>query len=83
MKSSSQNKQPYPWYDSFWLTKYQRAKEVIGRVQPEKLPVFVEALSGFMTGADFRIKRIKKLFDDATMATIRKKIASFHVTYLE
>ena len=33
MKSSSQDKQPYPWYDSFWLTKYQRAKDVIRRDQ--------------------------------------------------
>ena len=28
MKSSSQDKQPYPWYDSFWLKKYEGAKYV-------------------------------------------------------
>src|SRR4029077_2759138 len=83
MKSSSQDKQTYPWYDSFWLTKYQRAKDVIRRVQPEKLPVFVAALSGLRTGADFRTKRIPGLFDDATMATIRQAIATFQLTELE
>ena len=83
MKSSSQYKPMYPWDDSFWLTKYQRAKDVIRRVQPEKLPVFVAALSGLRTGADFRTKRIPGLFDDATMATIRQTIATFQLTDLE
>jgi hypothetical protein len=83
MKSSTQDKPPYPWYDSFWLTKYQRAQDVIQRVQPEKLPVFVEALSGLRTGADFRTKRIPRLFDEATMATIRQTIAAFQLTNLE
>ena len=83
MKSSSQEKQTYPWYDSSWLTKYQRAKDVIRRVQPEKLPDFVAALSGLRTGADFRTKRIPGLFDDATMATIRQTIATFQLTDLE
>ena len=83
MKSSSQDKQPYPWYDSFWLTKYQRAKDVIRRVQPEKLPVFVAALSGLRTGADFRTKKIPGLFDDATMAAIRQTVAMFKLTELE
>jgi hypothetical protein len=83
MKSSSQDRQTYPWYDSFWLTKYQRAKDVIRRVQPEKLPVFVEALSGLMTEADFRTKRITGLFDDATMATVRQTINTFQLTNLE
>ena len=56
---------------------------MIRRVQPEKLPVFVEALSGLRTRADFRVKRIPGLFDDATMATIRQTIASFQLTDLE
>ncbi len=83
MKSSSQDNQPYPWYDSFWLTKYQRAKDVIQRVQPDKLPVFVSALSRLRTEADFRTKKIPGVFDDATMATIRKKISAFQLTELE
>jgi hypothetical protein len=83
VKSSSQDKQTYPWYDSFWLREYERAKDVIQRVQPDKLPVFVEALSELRTGADFRVKRIPGLFDDATMATIRQTIASFQLTDLE
>jgi hypothetical protein len=83
MKDSSQDEQPYPWYDSFWLTRYQRAKDVIRRVQPEKLPVFVTALSGLRTGTDFRIKKISGLFDDATMATIRQTITTFQLTELE
>jgi hypothetical protein len=83
MKSSSQDKPLYPWYDSFWLTKYQRAKDVIRRLQPEKLADFVKALSGLRTGADFRTKKIPGLFDDATMATIRQTIATFQLTELE
>jgi len=83
MKSSSQDKQWYPWYDSVWLTKYRRAKDVIRQVQPEKLPVFVEALSVLRTGADFRVKRIPGLFDDATMAGIRQTIATFQLTDLK
>jgi hypothetical protein len=83
MKSSSQDEPPYPWYDSLWLTKYQRAKDVIRRVQPETLPVFVAALSGLRTGADFRTKRITGLFDDTTMAAIRETITTFQLTNLE
>lgn len=83
MKSSSQDEQPYPWYDSFWLVKYRRAKDVIRRIQPDKLPAFLAALSGLRTRADFRVKRIPGLFDDATMATIRQTIASFQLTELE
>jgi hypothetical protein len=83
MKSSSQDKQTYPWYDSKWLTKYQRAKDVIQQVQPEKLPVFVAALSGLRTGADFRIKKIPELFDEATMAAIRQTIVTFQPTDVE
>jgi hypothetical protein len=83
MKSSSQDKPPYPWYDSNWLTKYQRAKDVIRRVQPETLPVFVAALSRLRTGADFTTTRIRGLFDDATMATIRQTINTFQLTNLE
>jgi len=83
MKSSSEDEPPYPWYDSFWLVKYRRAKEVIRRVQPEKLPVFVAALSGLRTEADFRVKRIPALFDDATMAAIRQKISTFQLTEME
>jgi hypothetical protein len=83
MKSYSQDKQSYPWYDSLWLRKYERAKDMLRQVQPEKLPVFVEALSGLRTGADFRVKRIPRLFDEATMATIRQTIATFQLTELE
>src|SRR6266403_5526005 len=83
MKSSSQDKLPYPWYGSFWLIKYQRAEDVIRRVQPEKLPVFVAALSGLRTGADFRVKRVPGLFDDTTVATIRQTIGMFQLTELE
>ena len=83
MKNSGQDKQTYQWYDSVWLTKYQRAQDVIRRVQPEKLPVFVAALSPLRTGADFRTKRIPRLFDDATMATIRQTIATFQLRELE
>jgi hypothetical protein len=83
MESSSQDKPPIPLYDSFWLTKYQRAKDVIRRVQPEKLPVFVEAVSALRTAADFRTKRIPGLFDDATMAMIRQAIATFQLRDLE
>ena len=83
MKTSSQDTPPHPWYDSLWLTKYQRAQDVIRRVQPEKLPVFVGALAGLRTGADFRTKRISALFDDATMAAIRHTIATFQLTNLE
>lgn len=83
MKSLSQDKPPYPWYDSFWLATYQRAKDVIRRVQPDKLPDFVAALSRLRTGADFRTKRIPGLFDETTMAAIRQKISTFQFTQLE
>src|SRR5215813_14222370 len=83
MKSSNQDKPAYPWYDSFWLTKYHGAKDVIRRVQPDKLPDFVQALSRLRTDADFRTKKIPGLFDDATMAAIRQTIATFQLTELE
>jgi hypothetical protein len=83
MKSSVQGKQTYPWYDSFWLTKYQGAKDVIQRVRPEKLPAFVAALSGLRTRPGFRTTTIPGLFDDATLATIKQTINTFQLTNLE
>jgi hypothetical protein len=56
---------------------------VIRRVHPEKLPVFVTALSGLRTGADFRTIRIPGLFDEATMTNIRQTIATFQPVDLE
>lgn len=43
----------FPWYDSFWLSEFLRARELISAKYPEKLDSFVETFEPLRTRPDF------------------------------
>ena len=73
----------YPWYDSVWLTRYRSATALIERVRPDVLPAFVDAFRIFHTRRDFKVRRLDRIFDDATMAEIRRTIRALRPHDLE
>jgi hypothetical protein len=75
--------QLFPWYDSVWLTRYTRAREIVRRLHPEKLPMFEGVFSVLRTASDFRIKRLDKIFNDETLSEIRRVVSSLRPTDLE
>jgi hypothetical protein len=66
--------QSYPWYDSSWLAKYVRAKDIIRDKQPEKLPEFEDAIARLHTRSDFEVKAFPQVFDTATLERIAQII---------
>jgi hypothetical protein len=73
----------YPWYDSVWLTRYRSATTLIERVRPDVLPAFVDAFRIFHTRRDFKVRLLDRIFDDATMAEIRRTIRALRPHNLE
>ena len=73
----------FPWYDSVWLRRYVAAKEIIGCVRPELLPRFVQAFEPFRTRPDFTLRRVDRVFDDATMAKIKAVVHTLNIQRLE
>ena len=66
--------QPYPWYDSPWLAKYVRAKDIIRDKQPEKLPEFEDAIARLHTRSDFEVKEFPQVFDTARLKRLTQII---------
>jgi hypothetical protein len=75
--------QLYPWYDSVWLTEYDRAKAIIRTVRPDALEAFVDAFRMFHTRPDFEVQRLERPFDNDTLAEIRARVTSLRPTDLE
>jgi len=73
----------YPWYDSIWLQKYDRATAIIRKVRPDALTDFVNAFRVFHTRSDFEVKLLQRPFDDATLEAIRVTVKSLRPTDLE
>jgi hypothetical protein len=73
----------YPWYDSVWLTRYTRAKSIVARVRPDLLPEFVTAFRIFRTRPDFEVRTLERVFDEATMADIRRTVRALRPDELE
>lgn len=73
----------YPWYDSVWLAEYTRAKSTIETTRPEVLRAFVDAFRIFHTPPSFRVRLLERIFDDDTMAEIRRVVRSLRPTALE
>lgn len=73
----------YPWYDSVWLTRYRSATAIIEGVRPDVLPAFVDAFRIFHTRSDFDVRVLDRIFDDATMAEIRRTIRRLSPSDLE
>jgi len=73
----------YPWYDSNWLAKYARAKEIIRGQRPQMLQSFESKLSVFRTRPDFEVQRLDRVFSDDVLAEIRRTIATLARSDLE
>src|SRR5262249_52501662 len=83
MEIAPQTGNRYPWYDSNWLTKYVRAKELIQRRRPEKLAEFVQTFECLRTRADFQVKQLARVFDDAILGQIKRTLTTFRLSHLE
>jgi hypothetical protein len=75
--------QRFPWYDSVWLSRYDRAKAIIRVVKPEALVAFVDAFRIFHTRPDFQVRLIERPFDADTLGEVRRVAASLRPTDLE
>lgn len=73
----------YPWYDSIWLDRYVRAKELIRRQYPTKLAEFLQTFACLRTRSDFEVQRLPRVFDDAVMADIKQAIRALPPMGLE
>lgn len=73
----------FPWYDSQWLTRYVEAKAIIRAARPEAVESFVSAFGILWTRPDFEARLFERLFDDATLARIRRAVSSLRPDELE
>ena len=73
----------YPWYDSVWLARYTRAKSIVARLRPDLLPAFLDAFRIFHTPRDFEVRTLDGVFEDDTMAEIRRTVRALRPGDLE
>jgi len=71
------------WYDSVWLAKYLAARDIVGRVAPEKRGAFVDAFTVLQTDPNFVVCDVPNVFDAETLARIREVIRSIPMTEME
>lgn len=57
----------FPWYDSLWLSAFERARETVARVAPARLGEFEHAFDVFRTRPDFRVQKLAGLFDSSLL----------------
>jgi hypothetical protein len=72
-----------PWYDSYWLTSYLRARDHIARQHPQRLADFVDAMQPLRTSVDFKLRLLPELFDDSTRERLRQLVTTLQPTELE
>jgi hypothetical protein len=75
--------QLYPWYDSYWLTAFARAKAMLRRLRPEAAGELERAMRVFHTRLDFSPRHLKEVFDAPTMAAIHSVVAALRPAQLE
>lgn len=73
----------FPWYDSAWLSAYYRATDTIRNVCPDRLEEFEGAFDVLRTRPDFEVLLLDLVFDEATLADIRKVTTSLMPSQLE
>ncbi len=73
----------FAWYDSDWLARYTRALEIVRRVRPEQARAFAEAFRPLHTRTQFRERLIPRVFDESTMAELRRAAGSLRPADLE
>lgn len=61
----------FPWYDSWWLSRYLSAKRYIAQHHPTRLESFTHAFDQLRTRADFQTQLHDSLFSEEQLRTIR------------
>jgi hypothetical protein len=77
------NSQGYPWYDSLWLSAYDRARTIMRAVAPERLVEFERAMAIFRTPTDFQVRLFDQVFPQETLDGIRRAIVALAPTQME
>jgi hypothetical protein len=73
----------FPWYDSLWLAKYERARQWLLAHRPQGVSEFERAFDVLRTSPDFQTRHFPSVFEHETMATIRATVASLGPKDLE
>ena len=73
----------FPWYDSWWLTRFVCAKEFISLHRPARLAEFTRALAPLRTRPDFRHQLLADFFSKSDADTVRTALQSIKKDELE
>jgi len=73
----------FSWYDSYWLEKFEKAREWLELNRPDEFDAFVRSFDVFRTRADFQTRFFHSVFDDQTLTNIRSEIAALRPDQLE
>lgn len=76
-------KKKFPWYDSAWLRKFEKAKELLKQENPELLNDFLNTMGRLRTNEDFKVRSLSKLFDQESLTEIKKRISELKSAQLE
>lgn len=73
----------YPWYDSWWLTHYCRARAILARVHPAALTEFEAAFAPLRTSETYRTRVFDGVCDGTVMSEIASVVRALKPTDLE
>lgn len=63
-----------PWYDAIWLRQYVAALRVIDQIRPSMRSEFIATFERLRTPPDYRIRKLRRVFDGTIMEQIRETI---------
>lgn len=73
----------FPWYDSWWLSSYVRARHYISRHHPSRLDGFLQAMRPLHTRPDANAQLVEGLLSPAQFRTIEAAFRSVKPGQLE
>ncbi|MDQ3171794.1 MAG: hypothetical protein M3Q55_16790 [Acidobacteriota bacterium] len=66
----------FPWYDSWWLAEYERAKRLLAHSSPAILDRFIHEMRVFRTDPAFTVQTVDGLLDEADWKQVHQTIAA-------
>lgn len=73
----------FPWYESWWLTRFVHAKEFISLHRPARLAEFTQVLGPLRTRPDFRHQLLEGFFSKSHVAMIHAALHSIRKDQLK
>lgn len=73
----------FPWYDSFWLASYARAKRYVSQHYPIRLQEFLHAFDVLRTDPNFEVRRINGALSPDDHARLKAFIANVSARCIE